>query len=115
MVLAAGRGERLRPLTDALPKPLLTVGGRPLIVYHLERLARLGVREVVINLSWLGGADSRAALGDGAAWTCSCATARKSRRSRPVAAFSAPCPGSGPAPFLVVNADIFTDLDFAAV
>ena len=67
MVLAAGRGERMRPLTDQVPKPLLEVRGKPLIVYHLEKLARLGVRHVVINLAWLGG-QIRAALGDGAAW-----------------------------------------------
>ncbi len=52
-ILAAGRGERMRPLTDALPKPLLAVGGKPLIVHHLEALARAGVREVVVNLAWL--------------------------------------------------------------
>src|SRR5258708_19725059 len=64
IVLAAGRGERLRPITDTLPKPLVRVGGKPLIVYHLEALARAGVRDVVINLSWL--ADKiRTALGDG--------------------------------------------------
>ena len=64
MVLAAGRGERMRPLTDTLPKPLLSVGGRPLIAWHLAALARAGIREVVINLSWLG-EKLRAALGDG--------------------------------------------------
>ncbi|MGA1080577.1 MAG: nucleotidyltransferase family protein, partial [Steroidobacteraceae bacterium] len=64
MILAAGRGERLRPLTDACPKPLLTVAGRPLIDYHLEALAQVGIREVVINLSWLG-EQIRAALGAG--------------------------------------------------
>ncbi|HEV7432932.1 MAG TPA: sugar phosphate nucleotidyltransferase, partial [Steroidobacteraceae bacterium] len=53
IVLAAGRGERLRPLTDHTPKPMLVVRGKPLIVWHLEALARAGVREVVINLSWL--------------------------------------------------------------
>ena len=55
MILAAGRGERMRPLTDDMPKPLLEVNGRPLIDYHLEALARGGIREVVINLAWLGG------------------------------------------------------------
>ena len=65
MVLAAGRGERMRPLTASVPKPLLAVGGKPLIEYHLENLARGGVEEVVINTSWLG-AQLVAALGDGA-------------------------------------------------
>jgi N-acetyl-alpha-D-muramate 1-phosphate uridylyltransferase len=65
MVLAAGRGERMRPLTAALPKPLLAVGGRPLIEWHLASLARGGIREVAINTSWLGSM-LEAALGDGA-------------------------------------------------
>ena len=54
MILAAGRGERLRPLTDELPKPLLEINGRPLIEFHLEALAGAGVREIVINLGHLG-------------------------------------------------------------
>ncbi|MGH8132843.1 MAG: nucleotidyltransferase family protein, partial [Steroidobacteraceae bacterium] len=54
MLLAAGRGERMRPLTDSLPKPLVPIGGKPLIGYHLTALARAGIREVVVNLSWLG-------------------------------------------------------------
>ena len=66
MILAAGRGERMRPLTDRLPKPLLEVRGKPLIVHHVEALARAGFDEIVINLSWLG-EQIRARLGDGAA------------------------------------------------
>jgi MurNAc alpha-1-phosphate uridylyltransferase len=65
IVLSAGRGERMRPLTLATPKPLLAVGGQPLIAWHLQRLAAAGVREVAINTSWLG-AQFPAALGDGA-------------------------------------------------
>ena len=53
LIFAAGLGERMRPLTDHTPKPLLAVGGRPLIVWHLEKLAAIGVREVVVNVSWL--------------------------------------------------------------
>ncbi|MFC4308398.1 N-acetylmuramate alpha-1-phosphate uridylyltransferase MurU [Steroidobacter flavus] len=64
MILAAGRGERMRPLTDHTPKPLLTVAGKPMIQYHIEALAAAGVREIVINLAWLG-AQIRAAIGDG--------------------------------------------------
>ena len=67
MILAAGRGARMRPLTDAVPKPLLRVHGRPLIEWHLEALARAGVREVVINTAWLE-EQIVAALGDGARW-----------------------------------------------
>ena len=67
LILAAGRGERMRPLTDTTPKPLLPVRGKPLIEWHLEALARAGVREVVINTAWLE-EQFPAALGDGARW-----------------------------------------------
>jgi len=68
MILAAGRGERLRPLTDTTPKPLLRVGGRPLIVWHLERLAAAGFREVVINHAHLGQQIEAALGGSGLPW-----------------------------------------------
>src|SRR5262245_9309530 len=64
MILAAGRGERMRPLTDSTAKPLLAVGGKPLIEYHVEALARAGVRELVVNLAWHGRM-IRDTLGDG--------------------------------------------------
>ena len=67
MILAAGRGERMRPLTDRLPKPLLPAGGKPLIVWHIERLARAGIRDIVVNHAWLG-AKIESALGDGSAY-----------------------------------------------
>jgi MurNAc alpha-1-phosphate uridylyltransferase len=67
LILAAGRGERMRPLTDDCPKPLLPVGGKPLIAWHLEALAAAGVRDVVINTAWLE-AQFPATLGDGARW-----------------------------------------------
>ena len=67
MILAAGRGERLRPLTDTTPKPLLEVNGRPLIAHHLEKLATAGFREVIVNLAHLGDM-IRDSLGDGSAW-----------------------------------------------
>jgi MurNAc alpha-1-phosphate uridylyltransferase len=67
LILAAGRGERLRPFTDTTPKPLLVVRGKPLIEWHLEALARAGVRDVVINTAWLE-AQFPAALGDGSRW-----------------------------------------------
>jgi len=115
IVLAAGRGERLRPITDALPKPLVTVAGKPLIVYHLEALARAGVRDVVVNLSWLP-EKLRAALGDGSRYGVSITYTDEG----PVALetgggiFNA-LQHLGPAPFLVVNGDTFTDIDFAAL
>jgi MurNAc alpha-1-phosphate uridylyltransferase len=115
IVLAAGRGERLRPLTDTTPKPLVPVAGRPLIVYHLEALARAGVRDVVINLSWLPDR-VRAALGDGGAYGVRITYTDEG----PVALetgggiFNA-VHLLGPGPFLVVNGDTFTDIDFAAL
>lgn len=72
MIFAAGRGERMRPLTDARPKPLLEVGGKPLIVWQIERLAAAGLRSIVINHAWLG-AQLEAALGDGSRWGVSIA------------------------------------------
>src|SRR4029079_11044479 len=67
LILAAGLGERMRPLTSTTPKPLLHVGRKPLIAWHLEKLAALGVRDVVINTSWLAAQFPRT-LGDGARW-----------------------------------------------
>lgn len=112
MILAAGRGERLRPLTDELPKPLLLVRGKPLIVWHLERLARGGVREVVINLSWLG-ARIRAALGDGARWGVSIRYSDEGATALETGGgiFQA-LPLLGAAPFLLVNGDAYTDCDY---
>ena len=112
MLLAAGRGERMRPLTDSLPKPLVQVGGRALIVWHLLALARAGIHEVVINLSWLG-AQLRAALGDGRSFGVSIRWSDEG----PVpfetgGGIVHALPLLGPDPFLVVNADIWTDIDF---
>ena len=69
MILAAGRGDRMRPLTDSLPKPLLPVAGKPLIQFHVEKLVAAGFRELVINTSWLGSLIEDF-LGDGSAWGC---------------------------------------------
>ncbi|HMI38019.1 MAG TPA: nucleotidyltransferase family protein [Steroidobacteraceae bacterium] len=113
MLLAAGRGERLRPLTDQTPKPLLEVRGKPLIVWHLEALARAGVREVVINLSWLGGR-IRAAVGEGGRFGL-----KIHYSEEPAAPLEAgggifqALPLLGAAPFLVVNSDTYTDIDFS--
>jgi MurNAc alpha-1-phosphate uridylyltransferase len=113
MLLAAGRGERLRPLTDQTPKPLLEVRGKPLIVWHLEALARAGVREVVINLSWLGGR-IRAAVGEGGRFGLT--IHYSDEPAAPLEAgggiFQA-LPLLGAAPFLVVNSDTYTDIDFS--
>ncbi len=113
MVLAAGRGERLRPLTDHTPKPMLLVRGKPLVVWHLEALARAGVREVVINLSWLG-ESIRQALGGGAQYGLQIQYSEEPAGALEVGGgiFRA-LPLLGAAPFIVVNGDTYTDLDFA--
>ena len=115
MLLAAGRGERMRPITDSTPKPLVPVGGRPLIAWHLAALARAGIREVVINLSWLG-AQVRATLGDGRDYGVLITYSDEGPVPLETGGgiFRA-VPLLGPGPFLVVNADIWTDIDFAAV
>lgn len=113
MILAAGRGERMRPLTDRLPKPLIEVRGKPLIVYHLEALVRAGVRDVVINLAWLG-EQIRAALGNGERWGIAIRYSDEGAQSLETGGgiFRA-LPWLAPGPFLLVNGDVFTDLDFA--
>jgi MurNAc alpha-1-phosphate uridylyltransferase len=113
MLLAAGRGERLRPITDTLPKPLVEVAGKPLIAYHLEALARAGVSEVVVNLSWLG-ERIRAALGGGERYGLRIAYSAEGPEPLETGGgiFRA-LPLLGPQPFLVVNADVWTDIDFS--
>jgi MurNAc alpha-1-phosphate uridylyltransferase len=113
MILAAGRGERMRPLTDVTPKPLLPVAGKPLIVWHLERLARAGFREIVINHAHLGD-QIEALLGDGAAWGLRIAYSAESQGALETAGGIANAlPLLADEPFLVVNGDIFCDWDFA--
>lgn len=113
LIFAAGKGERMRPLTERTPKPLLEAGGRPLIVWHLERLAALGVREVVINLSWLADAFP-AALGDGARWGLHIAWSREGIEPLETGGgLLHALPLLGEAPFLAVNGDIWTDYDLA--
>ncbi len=112
MILAAGRGERMRPLTDHTPKPLLLAGGKPLIVWHLERLAAAGFREVVINHAHLG-AQIEAALGDGSHWGLRIAYSPEPPGALETAggiATALPLLGNGP--FLVVNGDVYCDFDF---
>src|SRR5690349_11869164 len=115
MVLAAGRGERMRPLTDTTPKPLLTVGGKPLIAYHLEALARAGFRDVVVNLSWLGDR-IRDALGNGERYGVRISYSDEGSTALETAGgiFNA-LPLLTPGPFLVVNGDTWTDIDLGGL
>jgi MurNAc alpha-1-phosphate uridylyltransferase len=112
MILAAGRGERLRPLSDALPKPLAEAGGKPLLAWHLERLARAGFRQVVVNVSHL--ADLIVArFGDGRAFGVEIAWSREAEALETAGGIAHARALLGPGPFLLVNADIHTDYDFA--
>lgn len=114
MILAAGRGERMRPLTDLAPKPLLRVGGKPLIVWHLERLAQAGVKDVVINHAHLG-AQIESALGDGSQWGLHIQYSPEKVALETAGGIANALPLLGDAPFLVVNGDVFTDIDFATL
>ncbi len=115
MVLAAGRGERMRPLTDREPKPLLRVAGKRLIEYHLERLAAGGFKQVVINTGWLGDM-LEPVLGDGARLGLSITYSHERPEALETGGgiFHA-LPLLGAAPFLVVNGDVWTDIDFGAL
>lgn len=115
MVLAAGRGERMRPLTDREPKPLLRVGGKRLIEYHLERLAAGGFREVVINTAWLGD-QIRAALGAGGQYGLAITYSHEQPEALETGGgiFQA-LPLLGSHPFLLVNGDVWTDIDLGAL
>jgi MurNAc alpha-1-phosphate uridylyltransferase len=113
MILAAGRGKRLRPLTDELPKPLLEIGGKPLIEFHLEALAGAGFREVVINQGHLGDTLPEA-LGIGDRWGINIHWSDEQPEALETGGgiFKA-LPLLGSAPFLVVNGDVWTDFSFA--
>ncbi|HEY0268586.1 MAG TPA: nucleotidyltransferase family protein [Methyloradius sp.] len=112
MILAAGRGERMRPLTDHTPKPLLQVGGKSLIVWHLERLAQAGFTEVIINHAYLGN-QVEAALGNGSQWGLSIHYSPEVIALETAGGIAQALPLLGDAPFLVVNGDIFTEVDFS--
>jgi len=114
MILAAGRGERMRPLTDTTPKPLLPAGGKPLIVWQLEKLARAGFTEAVINHAHLGHM-IEAALGDGARYGISIRYSPERVALETAGGIALALPLLGAAPFLAINADIFCDYDLAAL
>jgi MurNAc alpha-1-phosphate uridylyltransferase len=109
MILAAGRGERMRPLTDHTPKPLLQVGDKPLIEYHLEALAAFGVRDVVINLAWLG-QQIRTQIGSGARWGVDIAYSPEEQGALETGGgiFQA-LPLLGNDPFIVLSADVWSE------
>jgi MurNAc alpha-1-phosphate uridylyltransferase len=112
MIMAAGRGERMRPLTDTTPKPLLRVHGQPLIERHVQRLAHAGIERIVINLAWLG-SQIRDYLGDGARFGAAIIYSEEAPYALDAGggifrALPHLCPG----PFAVVNGDSYTDFPF---
>ncbi|HBG30789.1 MAG TPA: mannose-1-phosphate guanylyltransferase [Gammaproteobacteria bacterium] len=109
MILAAGRGTRMRHLTDQLPKPMLPVGGKPLLFHHLERAAQAGLSEVVINLAYRGEA-IRAAVGDGRAFGLEVRYSDEGLHALETGGgIARALPLLGPGPFTVINGDVWTD------
>ena len=111
MILAAGRGERMRPLTDRIPKPLLEVRGKPIIVSMIERLAGAGFSDLVVNHAHLGQM-IEAALGDGARYGLAIRYSSEDEALETAGGIVKALPLLGPDPFLVVNGDILCDVDF---
>ena len=113
MIFAAGRGERMRPLSDATPKPLLRIGGKMLIEHHLEKLAAIGVRDVVVNTSHLA-EQFPAALGDGSRWGVRIRYSYEGEKPLETGGgIKHALPLLGDAPFIGVSADIVSDYNYA--
>ena len=115
LIFAAGLGERMRPLTDTTPKPLLQVGGKRLVEWHLEKLAALGIEEVVVNTSWLA-AQFPQVLGNGARWNLrlTCVYEGGTPLETGGGMLNA-LPLLGADPFVLVNGDVWSDYDFAGL
>jgi len=114
MILAAGRGERMRPLTAHTPKPLLSVAGKPLIQYHVENLVSAGFRELVINVSWLG-EQIVDFLGDGSRWGCTIAWSREVEPLEAAGGMIQALDLLGDEPFALVNGDIWSDFPLVSL
>jgi MurNAc alpha-1-phosphate uridylyltransferase len=114
MILAAGFGERMRPLTEHTPKPLLKVGGKSLIEYHLENLSAAGISDVVINIAHLG-EQIRHALGDGKRWQLSIRYSVEPEPLETAGAVLNALPLLGDDPFLLINGDVWSDFSFASL
>ena len=115
MILAAGYGKRLRPLTDLTPKPLLSIGRKPMIVHHLEKLAAAGIKEVVINLGHLG-AKIHQFLGNGSTWGVSIEYSDEGPDPLETGGgMTKALALLGTETFLLVNGDVWTDLDFSTI
>ena len=114
MILAAGLGVRMRPLTDHTPKPLLEVGGKPLIVWHIENLVRAGFTDIVINTAWLG-EKLEAALGDGQKFGARISWSHEGEPLETAGGLVKALPLLGSQPFLVINGDIWLRYDFSVL
>lgn len=114
MILAAGRGKRLRPLTDELPKPLIKVAGKSLIEYHLLNLAKAGFKDIIINTAWLA-EKIHQQLGDGTNYGVSIQYSDENEALETAGGIIKALPLLGNEPFLVVNGDIWCDLDFSTL
>lgn len=114
MILAAGRGERLRPLTDELPKPLLDVAGKSLIEYHLQNLGRAGFKDIIINTAWLA-EKIHQQLGNGEDYGVSINYSDEGKALETAGGIINALPMLGNEPFLVVNGDIWCDFDFSSL
>ncbi|ATZ67199.1 NTP transferase domain-containing protein [Acinetobacter haemolyticus] len=114
MILAAGLGNRMRPLTLHTPKPLLEVGGKPLIVWHIEKLQKVGVTEIVINTAWLGD-KLVAALGDGSQFGVTILWSHEGEGLETAGGIINALPLLGDQPFILVNGDVWTTMDFASL
>jgi N-acetyl-alpha-D-muramate 1-phosphate uridylyltransferase len=111
MILCAGRGERMRPLTDATPKPLLPIAGKPLVQYHIEKLAQAGITEIVINHAWLG-EQVETVLGDGSQWGVVIRYSAEGEALETAGGIIKALPLLGEDPFIVVNGDVWCDYPF---
>ncbi len=122
MILAAGRGERMKPLTDNCPKPLLKVKGVPLIEYHIKKLAQVGINEIIINHAWLGEM-IESTLKDGSQWQVNIRYSSESQALETAGGIINALPlltgesdrKQSNEPFLLVNGDVFTDFDFSDI
>ncbi|WP_180041681.1 N-acetylmuramate alpha-1-phosphate uridylyltransferase MurU [Acinetobacter sp. YH16039] len=114
MILAAGLGNRMRPLTLHTPKPLLEVGGKPLIVWHIEKLQSIGVTEIVINTAWLG-EKLASALGDGSEFGVNILWSHEGEGLETAGGIINALPLLGEEPFILVNGDVWTTMDFATL
>lgn len=111
MILAAGRGERMRPLSDRIPKALLPLAGKPLIARVVDQLARCGIADIVVNISHLGEA-IESALGNGTAFGVRITYSREREALETAGGIVAALPLLGDAPFIAVNSDVYSDFDF---